>query len=110
MKHLLTLLALLAVFFSFNSHAYVFEGRVVNQGPTLECMVENYTNLNISVLEYKFEMTVRDNFGRVFPLNQSLACTTNCVVPRGTYQLLLGANIAYNVLAARCFGTYVVLP
>ena len=108
MKHLLTLMALLAVFFSFNSQAYVFEGRVVNQGPTLECMVENYTNLNITVLEYKFDMTVRDNLGRVFPLTQSLACVNNCMVTRNTYQLLLGANIAYNVLAARCFGTYII--
>ncbi len=103
-------MALIAVFFSFNSQAYVFEGRVVNQGPTLECMVENYTNLNIAVLEYKFEMTVRNNRGQVFPLNQNLACVNNCVVARNSYQLLLGANIAYNVLAARCFGTYVVLP
>ena len=108
MKHLLTLMALLAVFFSFNSQAYVFEGRVVNQGPKLECMVENYTNLNISVIDYTFQMTVRDNFGRVYPLNQTLVCVNNCMVTRSTYQLLLGADIAYNVLAARCFGNYIV--
>jgi hypothetical protein len=108
MKHLLTLMALLAIFFSFNSQAYVFEGRVVNQGSTLECMVENYSNYNIFVLEYKFNMTVRDNFGRTYPLTQSLACVNNCMVTRGSYQLLLGANIAYNVLAARCYGTYVI--
>lgn len=108
MKHLLTLMALLAVFFSFNSQAYVFEGRVVNQGATLECMVENYTNANVIVLDYTFQMTVRDNFGRVFPLNQTLACVNNCMVTRNTYQLLLGANIAYNVLNARCFGNYII--
>ena len=108
MKHLLTLMALVAIFFSFNSQAYVFEGRVVNQGPTLECMVENYTNFNLQVLQYKFEMTVRDNYGRVFPLTQSLACVNNCMVTRNTYQLLFGSNIAYNVLAARCFGTYII--
>lgn len=108
MKQLLTLMALIAIFFSFNSNAYVFEGRVVNQGSTLECMVENYTNWNVIVLEYKFEMTVRDNYGRVYPLTQSLACVNNCAISRNAYQLLLGANIAYNVLAARCFGTYVV--
>jgi hypothetical protein len=108
MKHLLTLMALLAIFFSFNSQANVFEGRVVNQGPRLECMVENYSNYNIVVLQYKFDMTVRDNFGRTYPLTQNLACVNNCRINRSSYQLLLGANIAYNVLAARCYGTYLI--
>lgn len=109
MKHLITLMALVAIFFSFNSQAYVFEGRVVNQGPALECMLENYSNLNIVVTDYRFEMTVRDNFGRVYPLNQTLLCTFNCGVRRGSYELFRGANIAYSVLAARCFGNYIVV-
>ena len=109
MKHLLTLMALLAVFFSFNSHAnFVGEGRVVNQGALLECRVENYSIYNIALVNYWFEMTVRDNYGRNVAVNDSRACTSNCLVLRNTAEHFYGSNLAYNVLAARCFFNYVV--
>ncbi len=108
MKHFLTLMALIAIFFSFNSQAYVSEGRVVNQGPRLECMVQNSSLYNITVVNYRFEMTVRDNYGRNIPLKQDLVCANNCLVLRNSTEFFYGANIAYNVLAARCFINYVI--